>query len=158
MLPAIWKAAEEDHRSAGWMWPFVWICFAWLRIVGCCDHINGILGPIKGGICLDSFTKVNLFLGRRIVYFSIVTRLWLGWLGDQGPVSRRVKKLLCCQPTDRFWDPSSLHVNGFRGPNRPRCEAYWPASGVHVMNARRYAFFSPCFMARYLFQRRDRNF
>jgi hypothetical protein len=73
------------------MCPFVWICFAWLGIVGCCDHSNGILGPIKGGLCLDSFTKVNLFLGRRIIYFSVVTRLRFGWLKDQGPVSRRVE-------------------------------------------------------------------
>jgi hypothetical protein len=33
-----------------------------------CDHSNGILSPIKGGICIDSVTKVNLFLGRRIIY------------------------------------------------------------------------------------------
>jgi len=72
------------------------------------------------------------------MYFSVVIRLRFGWLRDQAPVSRRVKTLLCSERTDRFWDPSSLHVNGFRGPNRPRCEAYLPASASHVMNARSF--------------------
>ena len=150
MLPAIWKAEEEeDHRSAGWKWPFMWICFLWLRIVGCCDHSNGILGPIKGGICLDSVIKVNLFSGRRIIYFSVVTRLRFGWLRDQGPAL-----FSAYQP---FLGPIQPPREWLTGPNRPRCEACWPASGGHIMNARRYTFFSPYCMAWCLFQRRDRK-
>lgn len=108
MLPAIWKAEEENHRkSVGWMWPNVWICFAWLSIVGCCDHSNGILCPIKGGICLDSFTKVNLFLGRRIIYFSVVTvTVWMA--KGSGPGFPQGQEIALFSPYRPFLGPILL--------------------------------------------------